>query len=530
MTDSKTMRFSLPWLIIGVVLGAVIALGIVWDPVLTEPNPAAAENEIWTCGMHPSVRQSEPGECPICFMPLVPVRASDPSAGGAEDILTRLEVTEAGRALAMIETVPVTFRHLEHEIDTTGRLTLDERRVTHVHARIAGWIEEVFVEFTGVEITPGDALVSLYSEELVTAQEEYLLARRGAERLDASSRERVREGADALAEAARQRLRRWDITDAQIETLERTGEIQDRLTLHYQPASDAVPGGVVTERLAVEGHHVNRGDRLFTVADLSTLWMMADIYESEMAWIEVGQRVEITASAYPGRVFEGEIAFIEPMLDPDTRAVQVRVDVQNPAMDLRPEMWVDARIRIPLDHANTVLARLRDDAQRQWAERWGQSETPLSSTAPYLCPMQCEGGEAQKPDQHCPVCRMIMVPRAEVVGEEPTSQPTPPAGTVLTIPDVAVLRTGQREVVYIEESPGNYAGREVITGPTGMVMIEGQRETHVPVLAGLEAGMRVVTRGNFLLDSQTTLTGGAAAAYGSALDTDAAPAPAAHPH
>lgn len=556
MTARASDRFSVLFLtlILGVALGIAGLLGLQWWRMPTDPEsvtttaPSAAEDDIlyWTCGMHPSVRSDEPGKCPICFMDLVPIRASDQGGGDGEDILARLQVSEQGRALAMIETVPVTHRRLEHEINATGRLTLDERRVTHVHSRIGGWIGEVFVEFTGLEIAAGDPLVSLYSEELVTAQEEYLLVLRGVQRLAPGASERLRESSEALLGAARLRLQRWEITQEQIDELARTGQPSEHLTIFYDPDPASPPRGVVIERLAVEGHRVNRGDRLFTVADLSTLWMQASVYEYEMAWVQEGQRVEITTRAFPGRVFEGEIAFIDPTLDPQTRSVQVRVDVHNPDGDLRPEMWVDARIRIPLDRSNEVLARLRESAQRQWAERWERSEPlEVSATQPtsqpedhtahvpdaaYLCPMLCEGGEADEPGQNCPVCGMVLMPRDEVIAMHPemfpTSQPTSqpmaqpaPEGTVLAIPDVSVLRTGQREVVYVEEEPGVYVGREVITGPTGVVMIDGQRELYVPVLAGLEPGMRVVTRGNFLLDSQTTLTGGAAAAYGSALDT-----------
>ncbi len=521
---------------VGLMIGVIGLMGVqrLRPPEVAATQAIPEEDDIlfWTCGMHPSIRQDGPGKCPICHMDLVPMRATDQQEASAEDVLARLVLTEQARALSQIETVPVTFRRLEHEINTTGRLTLDERRVAHVHTRIGGWIDEVFVEFTGVDVAPGDPLVSIYSEELVTAQLEYLLALRNLERLRESSFERARQGADALLEASRQRLLRWEITEEQIAELERTRQTNDHLILYYQPPPDTPQGGVVTERRAVEGMRVNRGDRLYTVADLTTLWMMADIYEYEMAWVEVGQRVEITTSAYPGRVFEGEIAFIEPILDAVSRAVQVRVDVLNPDMELRPEMWVDARVRVPLDRSNEVLQRMRVDAQRRWAERRAQSEplevaatspttqpTTQPTTVPedlFACPMHPEV-TGSSPEESCPICGMFLEP---VQASEPAlAWEDAPEGTVLAIPDLALVRTGQREIVYEEEEPGVYNGREVITGPTGHVMIDGQRELYVPVLAGLEPGMRVVTRGNFLLDSQTNLTGAASAAYGSALDT-----------
>jgi multidrug efflux pump subunit AcrA (membrane-fusion protein) len=208
--------------------------------------------------------------------------------------------------------------------------------------------------------------------------------------------------------------------------------------------------------------------------------MLADVYEYEMAWVQVGQEVEITSPAYPGRVFPGEISFIEPSLNPETRSVTVRVEVPNPNMELRPEMFVEARIHIPLDRSNQVLARMAAGA----AARFSSSES-----------------------------------MNQRVNES----------TLLAIPDLAVLRTGERELVYVELEPGTYVQREVITGPTGEMTMGGMRETYVPVLAGLRSGERVVTRGNFLIDSQTTLTGSASAAYGSALDTQPSSSSGAEP-
>jgi hypothetical protein len=185
---------------------------------------------------------------------------------------------------------------------------------------------------------------------------------------------------------------------------------------------------------------------------------------------------------------------------------------------------------------------MREDATGQMGSRLERSESHVTALTPdsaYLCPMLCEGGESNEPDQHCPVCGVLLLRREDVLGTAATASVTDsrlapegaPEGSVLAIPDLAVLRTGEREIVYVQEEPGVYARREIITGPAGIAVIDGERSRYVPVLAGLEPGMRVVTRGNFLLDSQSALTGAASAAYGSALDTeDAAPMPSGHQH
>lgn len=558
-TSSPAGSRALPLISLGALLGLLLAGGLflAWrrvaapgesGPATTAPpashadhgeasQPASADDILyWTCGMHPSVRASGPGDCPVCHMDLIPVRTSDLTESGAGDeVETRLQVSEQGRLLARVETVTASLRPLRHEINATGRLTIDESRVSQVHSRVNGWIDEVHVEYTGATVRPGDPLVSIYSEDLVTAQQELLQALAAERRLSGARSPRAAESAGRLVDAARQRLRRWNLTPSQVRAIEETGEIQETITLFYEPAGRGAGGGIVTERSAVDGQAVAEGDRLFTVADLSRLWMEADVFEYELGWLAEGLTVEIRSVAFPGRMFEGIVSFISPVLDPGTRTVRVRVEVPNPGFALRPEMFVDARILVPVSRIRDVLTAMGREA----SERLPQAARPTVSADPYLCPMLCPTGHSAEAGQRCPECGMDLVPRQEVLAMHPELASTPgddpvvtPAGEVLSIPDLAVLRTGEREIVYVETEPGAYVRREIVTGPAGRAGDGAAEERWVPVLAGLSAGERVVTRGNFMLDSQSTITSGAAAAYGSALETGAsAPSPpAGHRH
>ncbi|NUP89204.1 MAG: efflux RND transporter periplasmic adaptor subunit, partial [Candidatus Sumerlaeia bacterium] len=328
-----------------------------------------------------------------------------------------------------------------------------------------------------------------------------------------------------LVEAARQRLRRWNLTPEQVREIEESGEIQETVTLYYESHDQASEGGVVTERRAVDGQAVAEGDQLFTIADFTHLWMEADVFEYELPWLEEGLHVEIRSASFPGRVFGGTISFIFPSLNPETRTARVRVDIANPDLELRPEMYVDARIHVPIGRVQDVLARMSEDARARVPAAMGRQ----ISDDLYLCPMLCSSGHSDSPGERCPDCGMNLLPRDEVLAQHPelisqaSAEAQVSAGErVLSIPDLAVLRTGEREIVFVQTAPGTYERREIVTGPAGQVEVDGVNERWVPVLAGLRLGEEVVTRGNFMLDSQTTLTGGASAAYGSALETGTA--------
>jgi Cu(I)/Ag(I) efflux system membrane fusion protein len=287
--------------------------------------PAVSRAEIWTCSMHPQIRQPKPGQCPICFMDLIPAA----SHGSGTDTGTReIELSAAARKLAEVETAPVERRSVAVEIRLAGKVQMDETRVATITPRVAGRIDRLYANYTGMAVKPGEPLADLYSPELVSAQQELLQAAKlpgGA--------------AGALAAATRERLRLWGLTAAQIAGIEREGQVRDHVTF------SAPLGGVVVEKDAREGQYVETGMRLFTVADLSRVWVLLDAYESDLALLRNGQDIAFEAEAYPGESFQGTIAFIDPVVDSATRIVRVRVEVSNADGRLKPEMFVRAVVR-----------------------------------------------------------------------------------------------------------------------------------------------------------------------------------------
>ncbi len=336
----------IPVLIIFIVLVSVL---IVNRPSLQVSNliPSANGEEskkvlYWTCGMHPSVKMDKPGKCPICAMDLVPVY--EKGAGVEEEgALATIELSERARKLARVKTDVIGYRSLTKDIYTVGMIEYDERLKAFVSAWIPGRIDKLFVDFTGTQVVKGESMVWIYSPELLSTQEEYLLALETLEKVKESPLPEVISGAQSLIDASKRRLLWWGVTEKQIEELTRDKQVKQH-TIIYAPIS-----GIVIEKKALEGQYVMQGEILYTVADLANIWMKANIYEYEMAWVRVGQEVEVTTPAYPGEAFIGRVAFIEPFLDDKTRSVKIRCDIPNQQLKLKPSMYVNARIRIPVE-------------------------------------------------------------------------------------------------------------------------------------------------------------------------------------
>jgi Cu(I)/Ag(I) efflux system membrane fusion protein len=305
--------------------------------------------------MHPGFVAERPGACPICGMTLVPMQESarGPAAarhndheshGPAAAALDRavVELTPERRRQLGLRSEPVVSVALQHTIRTVGRVTADERRVHHVHARVEGYLERIEVDFVGRLVERGEVLASLYSPELLATQQEYLLAWRARERLAGSEVEGVRQGASDLVGAARQRLLLWDIRAADIERLERGGEPLRTLDLHA-PAS-----GYVTGKMAVAGMRVTPADILFDIADLSRLWVMADVYESDLPGVRLGMDAELTLAHLPGRSWAGTVAHVAPTVDEATRTIKARVEVANADGALKPGMFAEVQLKAML--------------------------------------------------------------------------------------------------------------------------------------------------------------------------------------
>lgn len=416
------------------------------DPATTDPGSTEEEPSTWTCSMHPQIQQPEPGDCPICGMDLIPLESDT----GADDGPRIMSMSEASRALADIQTTVVERDYPEAQIRLVGKLAFDETREKSLTARFPARIDELFVNFTGIEVKQGEHLAKVYSPELLTAQRELLTAYRASPN-------------SSITRAAREKLRLWDLLPEQIDAIIESGDPKDHFVLK------APIGGVVVSRHVTEGTYVKTGEPLFKIVDLSELWAYLDAYESDLPWLRYGQDVAFSVQSFPGETFHGQIAFIEPLVNPNTRTIPIRVNVPNRDQRLKPGMFV----------RGVVHSRLAEDGQVYAPEFAGKWISPMH-------PEIVKDGPGS-----CDVCGMDLVP-AEELGYVENESGTAP----LVIPSSAVLRTGKRAVVYVEKPNAErptYEGREIILGPrAGDAFI---------VTAGLDAGERVVTSGAFKIDS-----------------------------
>ncbi|TAK00228.1 MAG: efflux RND transporter periplasmic adaptor subunit, partial [Candidatus Manganitrophaceae bacterium] len=328
---------------------------------------------------------------------------------------------ETGQAPAMlspqkkqligVKVAEVEEKETERVIRAVGRVAYDERKLAQITLKVEGWIQKLFVNFTGQEVKKGEPLLTLYSPDLLATQQEYLLAKRSQKKLSASPIADVRDTGAILLNSARNRLLLWGISERQIQDLEKWGEPETAMTL-TSPID-----GVVTKREGTQGMRVTPDRTLYEIADLSTVWIVADIYESDLSSVKKGADAKVTLAAYPGEVFKGKVAFIDSFLNPQTRTVQVRIELPNPDLKLKPQMFADVELSAPL-------------------------------------------------------------------------------GKGVLIPESAVLDSGVRQIVFVDQGMEMYAPREVKARRVG---------TNYMVQAGLTAGEKIVTSANFLIDSESKL-------------------------
>ena len=443
-----------------VIVGIAQRLG--WIRAVQETSTAAATavGTIFTCPMHPQIRQPAPGRCPICGMELVPA-----SSGVADLDDFSVTIEPAQRRLANIQTAKAESGPIEATLQTVGAIAIDESRQATIAAYIEGRLERLFADYTGVDIKKGDHLAVIYSPQLYAAQVEYVESRRA---LGVSSGlPAVRHAQESLATNTRQRLREFGMTDEQLAELENTGKAQSRLTIY------APQGGTVVEKLAVEGNYVKSGDPIYRIAELSTVWLMLKLFPEDATRIRFGQRVEAVVQSLPGETLVGRVAFIDPTVDLQTRTVGVRVELMNENGRLRPGDYAEARITLPIGPQGKVF-----DADL--AGKW------ISPMHPQI--IRSEPGQ-------CPICGMDLVPTSKYgFAEEAVPQPVS-----LFVPRQAVLLAGGNSVVYVETKPGRFEVRPVTVGPI--------LRDKIIILEGLKAGENVATAGNFLIDSQMQLAG-----------------------
>ena len=394
-----TTRTKRVFIVISVALLALFAIAFL-VPIWRADEHAAATGhrhepgslQYWTCGMHPWVILPEPGDCPICGMDLVPL---DPSKFGGEIAISPLVVQNMG-----VRVEEVTSGPLVKSIRTVGIVDYDEENVRDVNIKVSGWIEELQVDSLGASVKQGQPLFSLYSPQLYSAQQDYLIAKRGGNR--------------SLIEAARTRLEYFDISPEQIAALEKRGAPEKTLVIE-SPFT-----GVVTQKHANEGMRVDPGMQVYRIADLSKVWVMVTAYEYQLPYIQEGQEAVMTLEYVPGQTFEGKVDYIYPFLDKKTREAQVRLEFENPTGLLKPGMFTSVELR----------NRLAADA--------------------------------------------TLAPRS------------------------AVIDTGKRQVAFVSLGEGMFEPREVETGLT-------TEDGKIQILSGLQSGQKVVTSGQFLLDSEANM-------------------------
>ena len=414
---------------------------------------------LWTCPMHPQIKLPDFGGCPICGMDLVEM------TGDGDDNPRQLVMSPAAKALARITTQPVRRKNVTRPVRMVGKVDYDETAIRTISAWVAGRIDRLYVDYTGVRVAEGDHLVWLYSPDLLTAQEELLSAKARLKTTAGESSEFLASSNRAAYTSAREKLLLWGLTEEQVTEIEERGTASDRVML-TSPTT-----GVVIEKLLDEGAYVQTGTHIYKVADLRQLWLRLDAYEQDLTWLRYGQPVLVEVEALPGESFEGSISYIDPFIHDHTRTAKVRVNVDNSDGRLKPGMFVRAVANARLGAGGAVL-------DRQLAGKW------VSPMHPEIV----KDGPGQ-----CDVCGMDFV-RAEDLGfvpDAPTSTERP-----LVVPSSAVLVTGKRAVVYVEV-PGTdeptYEGREVVLGP--------RAGDEYLVLSGLEQGEQVVTHGAFRIDS-----------------------------
>jgi len=331
-----------------IVSGAVLlALGAGWwgrglapslemadtGPAAKGSCPDGSQPLYWVAPMDPNFVRDEPGKSPM-GMDLVPECGSGASRSG--DVAVHID--SAIRQNIGVRTTRVERRDLARLVRAVGHVAYDERRVVHVHTKVQGWVEKLFVEFVGQKVKRGQPLLEIYSPELVATQEELLIAAGYRDATGESPFDDVRGGGESLFTATKRRLALWDVPEKDIEALLESGEVTRTLTL-YAPAS-----GFVTRLGVRSGMEIHPNSNLYTIADLSKVWVLAHVYEYELPWLEVGQSASVELSYRPGEPFEGKLTYIAPFLDPKTRTAEVRLELDNADGALKPEMFGNAVI------------------------------------------------------------------------------------------------------------------------------------------------------------------------------------------
>lgn len=426
---------------------------------------AGAENVRYICPMMCTPPQSEPGRCPVCAMELVPA-----SSGGGSSDSHSVQIDPAARRVANIRTVAVTSMPMTRTIRTIGELSSDEGTLKTLSAYVYGRLDRLYADYTGVVVEKGDHLALVYSPRLYSSQVELLLAKKARENSRSATLTRVIESNLDLYKSARERLLEFGMTVSQIDELERTGKASSRMHLC------APIHGTVIKKYATEGQYVKEGQAIYELADLSTVWLMLELFPEDAAMIRYGQKVEAFVQSLPGQKFTGRVAFIDPTVNPKTRTVGVRVVISNEDGVLRIGDYAKATIKVPLVGTIGQRSEIYDP---ELANKW------ISPRHPHI---------VESSPGTCPVCGVDLVPASQFGFTD-----KPNSAEVLVVPRDTVLLAGSNSVLYVETEPGRFEIRRVVLGPSC--------GDQIVILKGVEEGEQVATRGNFLIDSQMQLVG-----------------------
>lgn len=295
----------------------------------------AEEDQTWTCSMHPQIKQDEPGQCPICGMDLIPLSSTESDDEQIDP--DHIQMTASAKKLADIQTTVVRRRSPKKTLYLQGKVHPDERRISELTARFGGRIEKLFISFTGQNVKKGEKLATIYSPELVTAQRELLEAAKAGKKQS------------ALFTAAKAKLKLWDLNENQISNI-----LEQEEPIVYFDVRSPISGTVMHRNVSV-GEYVKEGQHLFKVMDLTHVWVMFDAYESDLSWISVGDPVNFSVKALPGKKFKGEVSYIDPFINKKSRVAKIRVEMENPGMKLKPEMFVQGKLHSSLTRNSKKL-------------------------------------------------------------------------------------------------------------------------------------------------------------------------------
>ncbi len=350
-----------------VLFGTVFGGYLYFSRVTTVPMPGShhIEKLQYCCPMHPFIITERPGSCPICSMDLTKKIHGAEMSHQIQAKVPHVEVSPSQQVIANITTAPATVIPFNMEIPVTGVVAYNQERQGKVTSWLAGRLDRLVVKSIGSPVTKGKPVAEIYSYDLVTAQEEYLLAYKALRLFDSTITPIFTQNSMGSLFDARQRLRQLQFSDQQIEELQKRGKPVVR-----QIISSSI-SGVITEKFVTEGQYVNVGDPLFSVADLSLIWVELEVFEPDLPYLKVGQELMILSPALPGQPLQGRVKLIYPFLDQKTRTVKVRVELPNPGLKLKPEMYVRGQIKVPLGSSLTVASEsVMDTGKRQvvWVE------------------------------------------------------------------------------------------------------------------------------------------------------------------